>query len=286
VAVRNHRIQVDSGKRLAQQADKGHNRWHPAIATVLSVDSGDRVMVETLDAFDGQITEQSSAGDIRKIDLNLVHPLSGPIHVNGAEPGDLLEIHLLGVEPANFGYTILVPGFGFLRDEFPEPFIVKWRTANGYAESPDLPGVRISGAPFPGTLGLAPSSAMLAEIVERERKVAARGGFALAPVAAGAVPATEPVALEGLRTIPPRETAGNVDIKQLTAGARLFVPVFEPGALFSIGDAHFAQGDSECCGTAIEMNAAFSLEFHVHKGEASRRKLRRAEFAHDNYNPE
>ena len=267
------------------QPDKGHNRWHPAIAPVLTVKPGDRVTLETLDAFDGQITERSSAHDILKVDLNLVHPLTGPVRVEGAEVGDLLEVRLVAVEPANFGYTILVPGFGFLRDEFPEPFIVKWRLSGGYAESPDLPGVRIPGAPFPGTIGISPSERLLAEIVERERAAQERGGFALPPSAAGAVPGIEPIASQGLRTIPPRETAGNVDIKQLVAGTHLFLPVMEPGALFSIGDAHFAQGDSECCGTAIEMNAAFTVEFGLKKGEARRRNLRRAEFSHQRYNP-
>ncbi|HTW88513.1 MAG TPA: acetamidase/formamidase family protein [Candidatus Binataceae bacterium] len=280
-----HHIQIDSGKRLAEQPTRGHNRWHPEIPPVLRVDAGDRVTIETLDAFDGQITPDSSAGDIRAIDLNLVHPLTGPVYVNGAEPGDLLEVRLLGVKPADFGYTILVPGFGFLRDEFPEPFIVKWEIANGYAHSADLPGVRISGAPFPGTIGLAPSRRLLAEITNREQALAATGGFVLTPASAGAVPSAGRPAAEGLRTIPPREIAGNLDIKQLTAGAKLFVPVSEQGALFSIGDAHFAQGDSECCGTAIEMNAAFDLEFHLLKGEARRRSLRRPEFSHDSYMP-
>jgi formamidase len=280
-----HRISVDRGKRLAEQPDKGHNRWHPAITPALGVKPGDRVTLETLDAFDGQITELSSADDVGKIDLNLVHPLTGPVRVEGAEVGDLLEVRLLQVEPSTFGYTILVPGFGFLRDEFPDPFIVKWRLSEGYAESPDLPGVRIPGAPFPGTIGIAPSQRLLTEIVERERALQTRGGFALPPSSVGAVPGLEPIASQGLRTIPPRETAGNMDIKQLVAGSRLFLPVLEPGALFSIGDAHFAQGDSECCGTAIEMNASFSIEFRLQKGEAKRRNLRRAEFSHESYDP-
>src|SRR5262249_50100088 len=109
--------------------------------------------------------------------------------------------------------------------------------------------------------------------------------FVLTPSSAGAVPATGSPATEGLRTVPPRETAGNLDVKQLTAGASLFVPVSQRGALFSIGDAHFAQGDSECCGTAIEMNAAFKPAFNVLKGEARRRNLRRPEFSHDEYSP-
>lgn len=269
-----YRIEIDRRRRLAEQPTRGHNRWHPEIPPVLRVDPGDRVTIETLDAFDGQVTPDTSAEAIGRLDLNLVHPLTGPVHVNGAEPGDVLQVRLLGVEPADFGYTILVPGFGFLRDEFPEPFIVKWKLADGFATSPDLPGVRIPGAPFPGTIGLAPSHALMREITGREQALSSAGGFVLMPSSAGAVPAVGTPATEGLRTVPPRETAGNLDVKQLTAGASLFIPVSDLGALFSIGDAHFAQGDSECCGTAIEMNAAFSLEFNVLKGEGQRRKLR------------
>ena len=88
--------------------------------------------------------------------LNVVHPLTGPVFVNGADPGDLLEVEILAVDPDDYGFTVQVPGFGFLRDEFPEPFIVRWKLAGGWAESPDLPGVRIPGAPFMGTIGLAP----------------------------------------------------------------------------------------------------------------------------------
>jgi formamidase len=278
-----HRVRIDPSKPLAQQPESGHNRWHPDILPLLRVDPGDRVVLETRDAFDGQITPQTTAAEVGQLNLNVVHPLTGPVYVNGAEPGDLLEVRILDIEPADFGYTVIVPGFGFLRDEFPEPFIVKWRITNGSAESPDLPGVRIPGAPFPGTIGLAPSRQLLERIAEREAALQKRGGFVLLPSATDAVPAIEPIASQGLRTIPPRETAGNLDIKQLTTGTRLLLPVWENGALFSVGDAHFAQGDGESCGTAIEMNAALHFEFHVHKGEAARRNIRDAQFAREDY---
>jgi formamidase len=278
-----HRVSVDLSRQLAQQPNTGHNRWHPAIPPIVYADPGDRVILETRDALDGQVTPDTSASDVGRLNLNVVHPLTGPVFVNGAEPGDLLEVRILDVEPASFGFTIQVPGFGFLRDEFPEPFIVKWRIANGYAESPDLPGVRIPGAPFPGTIGLAPSRELLGRIAEREQFLLERGGFVLPPSAADAVPSDEAIAREALRTIPPRETAGNLDIKQLSRGTRLMLPVWAPGALFSIGDAHFAQGDGECCGTAIEMCATFHLEFQLRKGEAARRNIRDAQFARDEY---
>jgi len=280
---RTHRVHIDPSRPLAQQPESGHNRWHPDIPPLLRVDPGDQVVLETRDAFDGQITAHTTAAQVAQLNLNVIHPLTGPVYVNDAEPGDLLAVHILDIEPAAFGYTVIVPGFGFLRDQFPEPFIVKWRIANGYAESPDLPGVRIIGAPFPGTIGVAPSRPLLSRIAAREAALQQRGGVVLLPSSADAVPGVEPIASEGLRTIPPRETAGNVDIKQLTTGTRLFLPVWERGVLFSIGDAHFAQGDGESCGTAIEMNATFHLEFRLHKGEAARRGLRDAQFARDEY---
>src|SRR5712691_763163 len=115
----------------------------------------------------------------------------------------------------------------------------------------DLAVVRIPDCSFLGTIGVAPSADLRREVLHREEELLKRGGFVLPPDARGAVPSREPFASEGLRTIPPRENGGNLDIKQLSAGAHLFLPVFVDGALFSVGDAHFAQGDGEACGTAI-----------------------------------
>ena len=140
---------------------------------------------------------------------------------------------------------------------------MRWRIADGYAESADLPGVRIPGAPFPGTIGLAPSKEDLARINAREQALIARGGFALGPSADDAVPADPGIASEALRTVPPRETAGNLDIKQLSKGVRLAIPVSERGALFSIGDAHAAQGDGEVCVSAIEMSSTTTVRLQV-----------------------
>jgi formamidase len=278
-----HRISVDLSKPLAQEPQTGHNRWHPSIPPIVRAAPGDRVVLQTRDALDGQITSNSTVQDVGRVNLNVVHPLTGPVFIEGAEPGDLLEVRIVDIEPASFGFTVQIPGFGFLRDEFPDPFIVRWRIADGYAESADLPGVRIPGAPFPGTIGLAPSKEDLARITAREQALIARGGFALGPSADDAVPADPGIASEALRTVPPRETAGNLDIKQLSKGVRLAIPVSERGALFSIGDAHFAQGDGECCGTAVEMAATFHLEFEVHKGVAAERKIRDVQFARDDY---
>ncbi|MFO7272701.1 acetamidase/formamidase family protein [Sphaerobacter thermophilus] len=280
------RIAIDPTRPLAAQAETGHNRWHEDVAPVLVVDPGRTVVVETRDAFDGQLNPQSTAADVARLDLGPVHPLTGPIYVNGAAPGDLLEVKLLNIEcdPWDaWGYTVEVPGFGFLRDLFPEPYIVHWNLYGDYAESPQLPGVRIHAAPFPGIAGLAPSAALREEIARREADLAARGGFVLLPDPTGAVPPSGPIAEQGLRTIPPRETGGNIDIKHLTPGVSMLLPVYVEGGLFSTGDVHFAQGDCEACGTAIEIRAALHLQFKVHKGEAARRGIRSPQFFRDDY---
>ena len=177
---------------------------------------GDEVVLETRDAFDGQMGPDATLDAVAAPNLDVVHPLTGPVYVEGAEPGDLLEVEILDVEPDRYGYTVQVPGFGFLRDVFPEPFMVHWDIADGWATSADLPGVRIPGAPFMGTIGLAPGHELLAATTAREQALLDRGGFVLPPSAASRRPdrpARSP--REALRTIPPREQAGNVDIKQL-----------------------------------------------------------------------
>jgi formamidase len=187
------------------------------------------------------------------------------------------------MRPAAFGYTVQVPSFGFLRDAFPDPHIVKWAIADGVAQSADLPGMRIPDGSFVGVIGVAPSRELREAVTRREAAPAARGGMALPPETQGAVPADPAIAGSALRTIPPRENGGNMDIKQLSKGARLHLPVFVDGALFSVGDAHFAQGDGEACGTAIEMAATIVVRFSLWKGEAGRPGIRFPRFARDDY---
>lgn len=278
-----HEIRIDASKTLTEEPHTGHNRWHPDIAPVVRCEPGDEVVLETRDAFDGQMGPDATLDDVAAPNLDVVHPLTGPVYVDGAQPGDLLEVEILDVEPDSYGYTVEVPGFGFLRDEFPEPFKVNWDIADGWATSPDLPGVRVPGAPFMGTIGLSPGDALLASTTDREQALLDRGGFVLPPSAASAVPDDPQIAAEGLRTIPPREQGGNVDIKQLASGARLFFPVDTAGGLFSAGDAHFAQGDCETCGTAIEMRAALRVRFALHKGQASAKGIRDLRFTRDDY---
>jgi formamidase len=261
----------------------GHNRWHPDIPPIVRCEPGDDVVLETRDAFDGQMGPQATLDTVAAPNLDVVHPLTGPVYVEGAQPGDLLEVEIVEVVPDTYGYTVQVPGFGFLREAFPEPFMVRWTISDGWATSADLPGVRIPGAPFMGTIGLSPGREALGRIAAREQAGLERGGFVLPPSAASAVPSDPAIAGEALRTIPPREQAGNVDIKQLAVGTRLFLPVDTPGALFSAGDAHFAQGDGEACGTAIEMNATLRVRFAVHSGSARDRGIRDPQFARTDY---
>ena len=282
-----HVVSIDPSKPLGEEPGTGHNRWHEDIEPVVEVDPGDTVVYETRDAFDGQLHRESTAEDVGNLDLSGVHPLTGPVLVNGAEPGDLLEVKLVAVEAdpwEQWGYTVEVPGFGFLRDEFPEPYIVHWRLhGNEYAESEQLPSVRIRCNPHPGVLGLAPSAELRQRATEREGVLAERGGFALLPDPGGAVPTDETIAREGLRTIPPRETAGNIDIKQLSPGTTVLLPVYAEGGLVSTGDVHYAQGDCEACGTAIEMRTRVHLRFGIRKGEAERRGIQDLQYFRDDY---
>jgi formamidase len=278
-----HEIRIDRNKTLLDEPSTGHNRWHPDIPPVVRCRPGDEVVLETRDAFDGQMGPDATLETVAAPNLDVVHPLTGPVHVEGAEPGDLLEIEIVDVEPDSYGYTVQVPGFGFLRDVFPEPFKVNWDLADEWATSADLPGIRIPGSPFMGTIGLTPGHDLLAATARREQVLLDHGGFVLPPSTASAVPDDPRIAAEALRTIPPREQAGNVDIKQLGKGARLFIAVDTPGGLFSAGDAHFAQGDSETCGTAIEMRATLRVRFTVHKGEAADKGIRDLRFTRQDY---
>lgn len=278
-----HEIRVDYSVPLAGQPDRGHNRWHPDIAPVVRCEPGDEVVMETRDAFDGQLTPDSTAEDVGEVDLSPVHPLTGPVYVEGAEPGDLLVVDVVDVTPPEFGFTVQVPGFGFLRDVFPEPHMIRWELAGGWATSDDLPHVRLPAAPFLGTFGVAPSHELLREITVREQALLERGGMVLPPDPAGAVPADPAIAAAALRTVPPRENAGNVDIRQCGVGARLYIPVWTAGALFSGGDAHYAQGDNESCGTAIEMRSTFRFRFDLRKNAAAEGDIRRLRFERGDY---
>src|SRR5438105_9151880 len=272
-------ISIDRSKHLNEEPNTGHNRWHPDVTPVMEVEPGEQVVLETRDALDGYLNAESTIADLAGLPIGAVHPLTGPVFVKGAQPGDLLEIEFVDIVPQPWAFSAIMPGLGFLRDTMTTPFLVHWRIDSGWATSAQLPDVRIPGAPFMGVSGIAPSRQQVADWTRREADAASRGGFVLQPDADGAVPATGPAAIEGLRTLPPRENGGNFDVKQLTAGAKLFLPVNVEGALFSTGDAHFAQGDGEVCVTAVEMAATCTVRFAIHPNEAARRNIRWPRFA-------
>lgn len=247
-----HVITLDRSIPLVEALDVGHNRWHASVPPIARIAPGDIVAVDTRDGGDLQITATSTREDDEQFDLDRIHPMSGPFYVEGAEKGDLLVVDILSIEADKFGWTGVFPGGGALtRDDVVDTLVVKWRIEDGVARSEQLPGIQVRSVPFLGVIGVAPSDGRRMLMAERERDLSHRGGWVQLPSATHAVPAA--VGAEGLRTTPPRETGGNLDIKDLTAGSRILLPVDVPGALLSVGDVHFAQGDGESYATAIEM---------------------------------
>ena len=276
-------VEIDRNKRLKDQPSTGHNRFHPSIPPIVTVDEGEEVVLPTRDALDGQLGRSATEADMATMDPGAIHPLTGPVFVKGAKPGDVLEVEFVDIVPESHALTGIFPGLGFLRDLFTTPLLIHWELRDGWATSPQLRGVRIPGAPFMGVSGVAPSAAQVKAWSARENELMARGGMVFPQDPAGAVPSTGPAAAEGLRTLPPRETGGNFDVKQLTKGSKLLLPVSVEGALFSTGDGHFAQGDGEVCVTAVEMGATAVVRFRVLKGTSATRALRGPRFSHAGY---
>jgi formamidase len=250
----------------------GHNRWHPHIKPELHIDSGDTVTMTTIDAADGQLHEPMTTDDMKgNFTPFRVHPLTGPLYVNDAEPGDLLAVHIDEIIPGDIAFTLTAPGRGFLPDEFTGPILAHWRLEDGFARSPQLPGIAIPAAPFMGTIGVAPTLDQLRAVNVREKAAADGGALVMFPLEEWARPADPAISSEAWRTTGAHEVGGNMDIRQLVAGTTAYFPVEVAGALFSAGDAHFAQGDGETCGTAIEMSSTFTARYELIKGEAARR---------------
>jgi len=223
--------------------------------------------MDARDGGDGQVLPSSTLADFDDYDMDRLHPLTGPFHIEGVEPGDLIQVEILAVEPSDFAWSRVTPGgAGLMRDFVRDRLLVKWRLEDGVARSSDIPGVAIPGAPFVGTIGVAPARDRVRRIIARERALTEGGGFALAPSRKNAVPATRSAREEGLRTLPPREFGGNMDIKDVAAGSRVSFLANVPGALLSIGDLHFAQGDGESFGTAIEMSGVVEFTCRVRPG--------------------
>lgn len=194
-----------------------HLGWDNSIAPVLSIKPGESIAVETIDASGGQLHAEATLDDLKALDFDNVNPVTGPIFVDGAEPGDAVAVTFLDFHPSDWGWTANIPGFGLLADDFADPALHVWKYETGL-ETPAAYGdfAKVPLKPFVGTIGLA-----LAE--------------------------------KGLHSVvPPRRVGGNLDIRDNCRGTVLYLPVEVSGALLSLGDTHAAQGDGEICGTAIE----------------------------------
>ncbi|MEZ5738027.1 MAG: acetamidase/formamidase family protein [Burkholderiaceae bacterium] len=193
-----------------------HHGWNNAFTPCQTIAPGEIVRFETLDASSGQLTASSDANDLARLDLGKVNPVTGPIRVDGAKPGDALKITVLSFQPSGWGWTGNIPGFGLLTDQFPDARLHHWHYDAGLQPAMYGPGGRVPLKPMCGTIGVAPAEPGLHSI------------------------------------IPPRNVGGNMDIRDIGEGVELYLPVEVDGAIFSVGDTHAAQGDGEVCGTAIE----------------------------------
>ena len=241
------------------------NRLHPAIPMAARARPGQTIVFRARNASDFDLDPESTYEDPRAGDsqIGTVHPLTGPVHIEGAEPGDVLAVTLLDIAPGLFGYTSVSP-IGFVSDHVTGSFRAEWRLNRIEAVSDDLPGVRIPNASFPGIVTVLPGPDELAAVLSREAELRAVGGAGFPPYTTHASPAavcgpdgSHPD--ECLRTLPPREHGGNLDIRYLQVGVTLYLPCYVAGCGLAIGDPHFAQGDGEVSGTAIEMDADFTL---------------------------
>jgi acetamidase/formamidase len=192
---------------------------------------GDTIHFECLDSSGGQLGPNASVANIAALDFGKINPVTGPVYVEGAEPGDALKVTIRKFIPSGFGWTANIPGFGLLTNQFKEPALHLW-TYDPSSMAPALygPKGRVPLKPFAGTIGVAPAEPGLHSVV------------------------------------PPRRVGGNLDIRDLTEGVTLYLPVEVDGALFSIGDTHAAQGDGEVCGTAIESQMDVEATLDLVKG--------------------
>jgi formamidase len=261
-----------------------HIVWDRDIPPVLRVSPGQELTVEVADASGGQLTRGSTADDVIAMDFANVNPVSGPIAVEGAEPGDILVVDILDIgclEGDEWGFTGIFArnnGGGFLTDHYPDAAKAIWDLNGIYATSRHIPGVRFAGLTHPGLIGCAPSHDLLAKWNKREAELVATNPERVPPLANLPNPknailgslkgaAYDRVAKEAARTVPPREHGGNCDIKNLSRGTRIYFPVYVDGAKLSMGDIHFSQGDGEIsfCG-AIEMSGFIDLHVDIIKG--------------------
>jgi acetamidase/formamidase len=204
-----------------------HTVWDHSIPPVLEIDPGATVELVVTDASGGQLDRDSTVADVAALDFTRVNPVTGPVFVKGAAPGDVLEVEILSLRPRDWGWTAIIPGFGLLADEFPEPWLQISDVGGGQVAF--LDDVVLPFEPFPGTIGVAPAEPGEHSIV------------------------------------PPSRWGGNMDIKHLRVGTRLLLPVGVAGALFSVGDTHAAMGDGEVCGTAVEAPMDIAVRLDVRR---------------------
>jgi acetamidase/formamidase len=221
----------DDGPRSFHSVCAEHRSsvWDNAAEPVLEVESGAAIEFETADSSGGQLDRNSTAADVTAMDMGNVNPVTGPVFVKGAEPGDTLEVEILELKPNDWGWTAIIPQFGLLADEFPDAWLNISEVDGSGRRVRFNDRVTLPFEPFPGTIGLAPAEA---------------GKFSV---------------------LPPTKWGGNLDVKHLTAGARLYLPVGVEGGLFSVGDTHAAMGDGEVCGTAVESGMSIAVRLSVHK---------------------
>jgi acetamidase/formamidase len=204
-----------------------HSVWDRSLPPRLHIDSGDEVQIACVDASGGQVHRGMTTEQYLAIDRTRIHALTGPIWIHGAEPGDVLEIDVLATRHSGWGWSSIVEGLGFLKDRFRTPCLFHWQL-DGESTSSLYPAV-VPVRPFLGVMGVARAE---------------DGAF---------------------RTRPPGPFGGNLDVRELCAGSRLYLPVYNTGALFSCGDGHAAQGDGEVCINGIECPLDVTLRFHLHK---------------------
>src|SRR6056297_1410769 len=246
------------------------NRLHPDIPMVARADPGERIVFNGRDAFDLTLDpdEFSSAKSIPRDGVGIVHALTGPVFIDGAKAGDVLAVTIESLEPDAVGWTDAGP-FGFAGDQFgTDPQFIVWRLDGNHAVSDALPGVRIPNASFPGVVTTLPGEALLASALARESELLEAGGTVLPPDASEAAPAAlcgndGSASSECLRTIPPREHGGNMDIRYMATGTTIYLPCFIDGCGLAVGDFHYAQGDGEVAGTAIEMGGTLTVTTQI-----------------------
>jgi acetamidase/formamidase len=209
-----------------------HSVWDRSLPPRLHIESGDEVHFACLDASGAQVHPGMTVGEFLSIDRTRIHALTGPVYVEGAEPGDVLEIEVLATRHSGWGWSSVVEGLGFLKDRFRAPCLFHWNLEGELTRS--LEPAVVPLRPFLGVMGVARAE---------------DGAF---------------------RTRPPGPFGGNLDVRELCAGAKLYLPVFNRGALFSCGDGHAAQGDGEVCINGIECPLDATLRFRLHKQQPLR----------------